>query len=69
MERPGLSANGGLRDLIKVPESAKIPPTNTPTTHTREKTRPAGSKTPILGHFARAGRTFSRPCCLPRHEM
>ena len=37
MERPGLSANGGLRDLIKVPESAKIPPTNTPTTHTREK--------------------------------
>ena len=74
MERPGLSANGGLQDLIKVPESAKIPPTNTPTTHTREKTRPtrghvrhfreqtrpARHKTSILGHFARAGRILSR---------
>ena len=28
--------------------------------HFREKTRPASAKTPILGCFARAGRTFSR---------
>ena len=74
MERPGLSADGGLRDLIKVPESAKIRTTDTPTAHTREKTRPtrgharhfrertrpARHKTSILGHFARAGRIFSR---------
>ena len=28
--------------------------------HFREKTRPASAKTPNLGHFERAGRTFSR---------
>ena len=37
MERPSLSADGGLRDLIKVPESAKIRPTDTLTAQTREK--------------------------------
>ena len=52
----------------------KTRPTDTPTAHTREnthptrgharhfreKTRPARHKTLILGHFARAGRIFSR---------
>ena len=33
----------------------------------REKTRPARHKTPILGHFERAGRTFSRSLPLPGH--
>ena len=40
MERPGLGADGGLQNLIKVPESATIRPIDTPPTHTREKTRP-----------------------------
>ena len=31
--------------------------------HFREKTPPAGPKTPILGCFQRAGRTFSRTGC------
>ena len=36
-ERPGHSTDGGLRDLIKVPASAKIRPTDThPTTHATE---------------------------------
>ena len=69
MERPGHSADGGLRNLMKVPESAKVRPIDTPPTHTRDRTRPARYKTSILCHLACAGRTMSRPCCLPRHEM
>mgnify|MGYP001686294154 CR=1 FL=1 len=60
MERPGLSVGGGPRDLIKVPESAKIRPTDTPPAHAREKTRPARYKTSISSHFACAGRILSR---------
>ena len=60
MERLCLSAGGGLRDLMKVPESAKVRPTDTPPAHTREKTRPARYKTSVLGHSDCAGRIFSR---------
>ena len=38
----------------------KILPTDTPPARIREKTRPAGYKTPILDHFAHAGRILSR---------
>ena len=35
--------------------------------HTREKVRPARQKTPILGHYEHAGRTFSRSHPPPDH--
>ncbi len=38
----------------------KTRPTRGHARHFREKTRPARHKTLILGHFARAGRIFSR---------
>ena len=60
MERLCLSAGGGLRDLMKVPENAKVRPIDTPPAHTREKTRPARYKTSISSHFACAGRILSR---------
>mgnify|MGYP000843740535 FL=1 len=60
MERLYLSAGGGLRDLMKVPENDKDRPIDTPPAHTRENTRPARYITFILGHSACAGRIFSR---------
>ena len=45
MERLYLSAGGGLRDLMKVPENDKDRPIDTPPAHTRENTRPARYKT------------------------
>ena len=47
-----------------VPDPGPVPVQNSPRTQpggrTRYKTLPARSKTPILAHFSRAGRTFSR---------
>ena len=60
MERLCLSAGGGFRDLMKVPENVKVRPIDTPPAHTRENTRPARYKTFILGRSACAGRIFSR---------
>ena len=81
-ERPGHSADGGLQDLIKVPASAKIHPTDThPTTLATELAQHA-IEPPFVPSCLRwaniftlssstccGGRTLSCPCCLPRHEM
>ena len=58
MERPGLSARGGLRDLIKVRESANIRPTDTPPAHTREKTRQHAIERPFWAIFPALGEYF-----------
>ena len=81
-ERPGHSADGGLRDLIKVPASATIRPTDThPTTLATELAQhaikpPLCAILPALGEYFHAividllrWANFVVPRCLPRHEM
>ena len=81
-ERPGHSADGGLRDLIKVPASAKIHPTDThPTTLATELAQhaiepPFCAILPALDEYFHAividllrWANFVVPHCLPRHEM
>ena len=62
-EGPGCQAHGATNSPGGVPrllERDKTRPARPLQPHFREKTRPARHKTPILGHFSCAGRTFSR---------
>ena len=57
----GPAGSGGLGPVAVAGSQARNSSPGTPLQHpTREKVRPARQKTPILGHYEHAGRTFSR---------
>ena len=57
----GPAGSGGLGPVAVVGWQARNSSPGTPLQRpTREKVRPARQKTPILGHYEHAGRTFSR---------
>ena len=58
--QPARSAPRRLQDRCRAGWREKVRPTPLLQWHFREKTRPAGAKTPNLGCCERAGRTFSR---------
>ena len=58
--QPARSAPHRLQDRCRAAWREKVRPTPLLQWHFREKTRPAGAKTPNLGCCERAGRTFSR---------
>ena len=61
-----MSRSASMRDKVRPARGfqqltrEKVRPTRPLQRHFREKVRPASAKTPILGCFKRAGRTFSR---------
>ena len=58
--QPASCATSPTRPGRRADWREKTRPTQPLQQHFREKTRPASTKTPILGCFERAGRTFSR---------
>ena len=64
----GPAGSGGLGPVAVVGWQARNSSPGTPLQRpTREKVRPARQKTPILGHYEHAGRTFSRSHPPPDH--
>ena len=75
MERPGLSANGGLRDLIKVPEVATkfaqqtpLPPAPAKKLARQAPKRPFWAILPAQGELFRAHAAYRATRCNRRHQ-